>query len=198
MEYKERPHTRDSERDILGVCRVCAKEKNLRWIKHPGRKGGGYHDSQCRECKSTKERTRRNSQITTKEMIAKQCSKCKKHKDHRWIRDVRNTKGGYYQHICYDCHTDSTRFHWHDVKIAAIAYLGGKCIDCGLEDRCPSVYDFHHRDPLLKKFNIGSLVKGRSVRQIDDIKPELDKCDLLCVLCHRRRHSRHECCRRRK
>ena len=61
--------------------------------------------------------------------------------------------------------------------------MGGKCADCGLKDD-PSVFDFHHLDPSKKEIAFGS----RGGKSFDTLKPELDKCILLCANCHRKRH----------
>lgn len=75
-------------------------------------------------------------------------------------------------------------------KLAAIDYLGGVCVNCGGTFHS-SVYDFHHRDPSEKDFEI-SKIKWKS---FENFKDELDKCDLLCSNCHRELHyklSEHE------
>ena len=66
-------------------------------------------------------------------------------------------------------------------KAQAIEYLGGRCAMCGLHDNRIAVYEFHHRDPSTKLFNIAH----RLGYGWDKIKNELDKCDLLCAICHR-------------
>ncbi len=81
------------------------------------------------------------------------------------------------------------------LKRKCIALLGGKCEDCGLEDDCPSVYDFHHTDPTKKEANINSLIRKRRWAPIE---AELKKCQLLCSNCHRRKHSNYKCCKRKK
>jgi hypothetical protein len=70
-------------------------------------------------------------------------------------------------------------------KVQAIAYLGGKCLDCGLVSPVPQVYDFHHLDPAKKDIKLSSL----SNRGFEAMIPELDKCVLLCSNCHRIRHA---------
>jgi hypothetical protein len=70
-----------------------------------------------------------------------------------------------------------------EIKEKAIEYLGGKCTDCGLVDE-PCVYDFHHLDPTQKEIAFGS----RGGKSFESLKPELDKCVLLCANCHRKRH----------
>lgn len=71
----------------------------------------------------------------------------------------------------------------HKMRQQSIAYLGNKCCECGLIDD-PIIYDFHHlRD---KKAGIARMLHSRSWTAI---KQELDKCCLLCVLCHRKAHK---------
>lgn len=55
------------------------------------------------------------------------------------------------------------------------------CADCGEMD--PIVLEFHHRDPAEKKFNVAS-ARGKSVPQLVS---EIEKCDVVCANCHRRR-----------
>jgi hypothetical protein len=58
------------------------------------------------------------------------------------------------------------------------------CSKCGFQH--PAVIDFHHKDPKQKDFTIGSeLYNGKSV---EEIKKEIDKCDILCANCHRILH----------
>lgn len=60
-----------------------------------------------------------------------------------------------------------------------VSYLGGKCQECGsIED-----LEFHHRDEADKCFSIMSKWK----LSLEEIKLELDKCDLLCHECHYQR-----------
>jgi hypothetical protein len=65
----------------------------------------------------------------------------------------------------------------------AIAYLGGKCRLCGY-DKCPSALEFHHVEVWLKDFTISDRMTS-----FEAIKPELDKCELLCANCHREVHD---------
>lgn len=75
-------------------------------------------------------------------------------------------------------------------KREAVEYLGGKCQQCGLQDECVNVYDFHHRDPSDKDYEIAA----RRYLNFEEMKKELDKCDLLCAICHRKIHG--GCCKR--
>ena len=69
------------------------------------------------------------------------------------------------------------------LKLKAIKYKGGKCIECGY-DKCPAALVFHHRNPDEKEFDWNKMRK----LAWDTIKTELDKCDLLCCRCHTETH----------
>lgn len=65
-----------------------------------------------------------------------------------------------------------------------IQSLGLKCKKCG--ENHPAVLDFHHRDPNTKKNTISNLKwSGCSLEQL---KLEINKCDILCSNCHRILH----------
>lgn len=88
--------------------------------------------------------------------------------------------------ICGTCNTNIRRYR---VKTHAIEYLGSKCLNCGWVGDL-SGFDFHHRNPLEKDFNpsAGNLAN----MSWESVKIELDKCDLLCALCHRKEHSNYD------
>lgn len=67
-------------------------------------------------------------------------------------------------------------------KIETIAQMGGKCVKCGSIDGL----QFHHRDPTSKSFTI---TKGWS-QKADKMAVELEKCDLVCVACHKIEHQK--------
>jgi len=74
-----------------------------------------------------------------------------------------------------------------EYKSRAVAYLGGKCVDCGLTSEYMSVYDFHHLGNSAKESTIARLMSSQ--KRWEPIKNELDKCILLCANCHRIRHE---------
>ena len=65
--------------------------------------------------------------------------------------------------------------------------FGNKCSRCGFSEDPktgkiePELFDFHHRDPSKKEFEIGEKLKCNVDRCIEEAK----KCDLLCANCHR-------------
>lgn len=68
------------------------------------------------------------------------------------------------------------------LKERAIAFLGGKCQQCGYA-KCPAAFDFHHLDPREKDFDISSRMAWTPA-----METELKKCVLLCANCHREAH----------
>ena len=77
------------------------------------------------------------------------------------------------------------------MPLRAFEYMGGKCAnpDCPLPDRdWPlSIYEYHHRDPETKEFGIATAIHGR--RGWTALQKELDKCVMLCCVCHRTLHA---------
>lgn len=62
-------------------------------------------------------------------------------------------------------------------KQERIDYLGGKCIGCGTTENL----QFDHIDRTTKEYSISK----KPDYVFEKIKPELDKCQLLCKECHR-------------
>jgi len=56
------------------------------------------------------------------------------------------------------------------------------CADCGESD--PVVLEFDHLDAGAKSFDIGA---GLTYRAWSSILAEIDKCEVVCANCHRRR-----------
>jgi hypothetical protein len=71
------------------------------------------------------------------------------------------------------------------LKQRAVDYLGGSCIHCKY-NKCLDALDFHHRDERQKEFSISKGIA--SEYRWSRLKPELDKCDLVCANCHRELH----------
>jgi predicted transcriptional regulator len=114
----------------------------------------------------------------------KTCPKCNVRKsltrDNFYIR-----KNGKFHCWCKECNNRITYEKQCQLKIDAMEYKGGKCCLCGY-NKCKGALDFHHIDPEKKEFAIGSL---RAYRW-DIVKPELDKCILVCKNCHAEIHAK--------
>lgn len=67
----------------------------------------------------------------------------------------------------------------------AVEYGGGKCKICGYK-KCNRALSFHHLDPAKKDFGLSA---DGFTRSWEKIKPELDKCILVCANCHMEIHE---------
>jgi hypothetical protein len=71
-------------------------------------------------------------------------------------------------------------------QVLLLAYLlAHQCVDCGEAD--PVVLDFDHRDPSSKRSEVARLAATKPWTQV---LAEIDKCDVRCANCHRRRTAR--------
>lgn len=74
------------------------------------------------------------------------------------------------------------------IKQWSLDYKGNKCQICGY-NKCSEALDFHHRNSNEKEFSLSS----RDIKlDWEEIKKELDKCDLLCSNCHREIHAKEQ------
>lgn len=70
-----------------------------------------------------------------------------------------------------------------DHRALVFDYLSSHpCIDCGISD--PVVLEFDHRDPANKMTEVGHLIHSGSKFELDI---EIEKCDVRCGNCHRRK-----------
>jgi hypothetical protein len=135
----------------------------------------------CLECSpfglhNTKSLKYKNNIVKTFSIVSTetQCIICKKIYFYK-------RKNGTTKDKCSSCLVNQRRFR---IKINAVYYKGGKCVDCGYNS-CITALSFHHRNPKEKDFNIG----GNHSRKWVKIQAELDKCDLVCSNCHIERHA---------
>jgi endogenous inhibitor of DNA gyrase (YacG/DUF329 family) len=71
------------------------------------------------------------------------------------------------------------------LKLKCLEYKGGKCSNCGYS-KCVNSLSFHHLNPDEKDFEISKF----KTKVFNNLKPELDKCILLCFNCHAEEHER--------
>ena len=86
---------------------------------------------------------------------------------------------------CRACTTELVVERQQKLKRLAVAYKGDCCTLCGY-DRYIGSLEFHHLDPDAKEFDLARL----HCTNFEKVKPELDKCVLLCSNCHREEHAR--------
>ena len=129
----------------------------------------------------------------------KTCTKCGLEKD---FCDF-PTRNGKYRSNCKVCAREMTNKHYQnnkkyyydknkkrkvDLKQHLLEYLSHKCcIDCGEKD--PVVLDFDHRNFEEKQNSISEMIL-RYQKSWVTIQEEIDKCDVRCANCHRRRTAK--------
>jgi len=130
----------------------------------------------------------------------KVCSKCKIEKSINEFR-LRNKLKGWRHSECNLCHKSFTKPYYQKYKKDYLARnkarrdtIYGYILAYKLEHPCeicgesePVCLDFHHlRD---KKFNISEATYLLSLRNIEELKNEIAKCQILCSNCHRKVHN---------
>lgn len=113
----------------------------------------------------------------------RKCPRCKTEKEETQFHVRRGIVGK--SVYCKVCTTEQTLERQHSFKRRCIEYKGNRCRECGY-NKCDSALEFHHLDPNQKDFSIAS---SRLKTFSDLIRKELDKCVLLCCLCHREVHT---------
>lgn len=68
-------------------------------------------------------------------------------------------------------------------KMISEYFLENPCVDCGEVD--PVVLEFDHRSSVEKDSEVSNLLKSGA--SWGRIKAEIDKCDVRCANCHKRR-----------
>ena len=91
------------------------------------------------------------------------------------VEEIREQKKRYYQKHREEYSTRQKEKR-RENKIKCIEYLGGKCVKCGTTHNL----QFDHIKREGKKYNITE----KLTIKFDNLKEELDKCQLLCAPCH--------------
>jgi hypothetical protein len=84
---------------------------------------------------------------------------------------------------CKNCFNKQCAEKQKETKLRAVEYKGGCCQHCGY-NKSISALEFHHMDPIQKD------PQYKATWSWKRLKPELDKCILLCSNCHREEHDR--------
>ncbi len=132
-----------------------------------------------RACQAKMQRYRKQNNIDSSIKI---CPKCGK--------KFRIKTSAYGRRYCYDCIPEyEHRLNGNEIrkiiKRWAVEYKGGKCQCCGY-NTCIEALEFHHLNPEEKDF----ILSDRNlVTDWEQIKPEIDKCILVCSNCHKEIHA---------
>lgn len=121
------------------------------------------------------------------------CNVCKQTlpRDHFYARSGRRQN---LMTWCKNCCREVPRLRRRDLKILCIEYLDGKCVHCDYEGH-PAPFDFHHTNPDNKTFGVSTYIcehRGKLEGIPQELKDELDKCELVCSNCHRIIHVKYE------
>lgn len=79
---------------------------------------------------------------------------------------------------CGRCRAEAVTKRRRSLKRILVEEAGGQCVLCGYS-RCDRALEFHHLEPMAKKFQITS-----HTRSLAKLRAEARKCVLLCSNCH--------------
>lgn len=130
----------------------------------------------CLKCEPLKWRVaeEKNKELT------RTCSKCGAEKQYTFeFFRVKNKTNQ-----CRSCDSERVIEQQKERKLRWLEYKGGKCVKCGYNKSVRSLH-FHHINPKEKDF---TLCQYRC-RSWEQIKAELDKCEILCANCHGELHE---------
>lgn len=133
-----------------------------------------------------------NSKIRDVSTEVKVCNECKiEYPINNFYSNGYTTTGKQkFKSKCKSCETNSIRDRFSDLikDYLSTKNIEYSCVKCNYTNVIGSL-DFHHIDPNSKKFEISTVSRSISVdRFIEEVIPELDKCELLCPNCHRLEH----------
>lgn len=105
------------------------------------------------------------------------CNECQKAYKNKWYQDNYLEKK--------DSFKESRKKYKDKLRQKMLDFLSNKkCIDCGEEDIV--TLEFDHREN--KEDNISRMLSNR--RSWDDILNEINKCDIRCANCHKRKTAK--------
>lgn len=92
---------------------------------------------------------------------------------------------------CHRCqHINENRYLSPAVRYVRNLKKNSKCKYC--EENRWTALEFHHRNPDEKLFSIGAMVEKINKKNIDVLKQEIKKCDIICTACHRTLHQNEQ------
>lgn len=110
----------------------------------------------------------------------KTCKYCNEEREDKSFHIAATVKGKTYRRLkCNLCYNETKKAH-KKVKRAWLKAEKKKlsCKECGLSDH--RVLQFHHHEDN-KEGDVGTMISGYS---IENVKKEIDKCEVLCANCH--------------
>lgn len=156
----------------MKICKKCKKEFNSTAIIDGDRKSLTSR-SYCLDCSpfgklAGYDLRKANTAIVSSGIRYKTCKCCPR--VFKWTKNS----------VCSTCRSYHLR---HKRRHKAIEILGGKCLQCGIDDE--DVLTFHHRNREDKSF---TLCLAWGTKSWEELEKEVSKCDLLCCNCHQKFH----------
>ena len=128
-------------------------------------------EKQCLGCKE-------DFEATTKKQV--RCKSCKTEYDRLWYEANK-------ERIKTKKQVSNTKSYDKRRMVAYEHFLNHPCVDCGESD--PIVLEFDHRDDSEKSFTISNAISSFGCT-LAQLKKEIEKCDVRCANCHRRRTAK--------
>jgi len=128
----------------------------------------------CKKCKDDKTLDQFSKNRRRKDGLQDWCKPCIK------VRDAENYAGNKSKFAAW---SKNRRVR---VRTQVFEYLlTHPCVECGEDDII--VLEFDHRTQTTKRFDVMSATHGHAWKTV---KAEIDKCDVLCANCHKRRTAK--------
>jgi hypothetical protein len=161
-------------------CKECSEEIP-NWVILDGKRVNLSSRRYCLRCSPYGERAR-NRAIGD----LKRCPRCTRRLPPSGFYLRRKREGlGNLSAWCRRCYREDTGERNRAFKKKCVEYKGGVCQRCEYSKYIGAL-EFHHRDPTQKDFGIGT---KKSCVWTEEVRQELDKCDLLCSNCHKEVHG---------
>lgn len=133
----------------------------------------------CIKCNEDKNEINFSYKNKSLGIIKKSCKNCGKDYRKEYYEKNKIEAKKYSFESTKEIRKRNAQFVWNYLK-------ENPCIECGEND--PVVLEFDHRDKEDKILEISQMVlNGNSLKKIKD---EIDKCDVLCANCHRRKTAK--------
>jgi hypothetical protein len=166
----------------MKVCKQC-NSSFLSWTRIDGKVKNLGSRKFCLECSPYGAHNTKANLTPMPLITIRTCPKCNASKALIEFYNRRSKPGT--SVYCKLCTNAQTVIRQRDLKVLAVEYKGGKCSNCTY-NKYIGALEFHHLDPAQKDLTLSN----HKCASFDTIKPELDKCILLCSNCHREEHYR--------
>lgn len=131
----------------------------------------------CTRCKDKKEVSEFNKDCTRGDGLANKCRDCTKALTADWYRRNREAHSAQVQENSAVRRKVNRQYVYDYLK-------AHPCVECGETD--PLLLDFDHCQGV-KNGHMADLVRHKP---LEAVKEEIDLCQVLCVVCHRRKTAR--------